>query len=299
MKAVVTESFARISRMLTQRAFASLGMGRLAARLPRPPTHFRPIATQLGNFSSLCTDRADIISQCLFWFGRFDPWVAQVASIAATSGSAVIDVGANLGAVTIPLARAVGPTGVVLSFEPDQINFGRLTENIAANQLSNVQSHRCAVSTAARVQIVRPQSGEPGHLRTAPADGDLANSVKGVSLDSICEQLVAARQQPVTLCKIDVEGAEADVLASGRASLATKLIEAVLFESHDPVVAGQPLADLFLAYGYKMYRIHKSRHGAFLVGMGSNLGRGVTTCDYLAVLPETSVACRVSRMIVT
>jgi FkbM family methyltransferase len=298
MNNVLVEWFAGISRRISRALLPAYGMVRLATRLPRPPTRFRPISAQSGVFSSLCMDRPDIISQCLFWLGRFEPWVALVASRVAEPGSVVIDVGANLGAMTIPLGHSVGDSGMVLSFEPDHVNFARLTDNIASNRLSNVRAQRCAVSTAARVQVVRPQNGDPGHIRTTPAGENLADSVEGISLDAICEHIAADRQQRISLCKIDVEGAEADVLASGHRSLAAKVIEAVLFESHQPVVTGHPLAELFRGYGYTAYRIHKTAYGACLVSTDVTSRRGIPTCDYLAVLGGSPAAARVSNLIV-
>ena len=298
MNNVLVEGLASISRRISRHVLPAYGMVRLATRLPRPPMRFGPVSAQSGVFASLCTDRPDIISQCLFWLGRFEPWVALVASEVAAPGSAVIDVGANLGAMTIPLGHSVGQAGVVLSFEPDHVNFARLSENIASNRLSNIRAQRCAVSTAARVQVVRPQNGDPGHIRTTPAGENLTDSVPGISLDAICDGLVADRKQHIALCKIDVEGAEADVLASGHKSLAANVIEAVLFESHQPVVTGHPLAELFRGYGYTAYRIHKTAYGACLVSIGVTSRRGIPTCDYLAVVGGSPAAARVAHLIV-
>ena len=48
-------------------------------------------------------------------------------------GDIVMDVGANVGAVTLPLAELVGPTGQVHSFEPGIPIFDRLTRNVRYN----------------------------------------------------------------------------------------------------------------------------------------------------------------------
>jgi len=49
----------------------------------------------------------------------------------------VIDVGANIGAITVPLAKAV-PDGLVISFEPQRITNQILGANAQLNSLSNV-----------------------------------------------------------------------------------------------------------------------------------------------------------------
>jgi len=48
-------------------------------------------------------------------------------------GWSILDIGANMGAHTIALARLVGPTGKVLSFEPQRIIFQALCANVALN----------------------------------------------------------------------------------------------------------------------------------------------------------------------
>ncbi len=53
-------------------------------------------------------------------------------------GMVFVDVGANLGSYTVPLAEAVGPLGMVLAFEPFRWTYQMLTANVALNGLMNV-----------------------------------------------------------------------------------------------------------------------------------------------------------------
>merc|ERR1712176_1057446 len=59
----------------------------------------------------------------------------------------VIDVGANLGGFTVPLAERVGPSGAVHAFEPFRKVFQHLNANVALNGLTNVYAHNTALGT--------------------------------------------------------------------------------------------------------------------------------------------------------
>lgn len=60
----------------------------------------------------------------------------------------VIDAGANLGAFSIPIAKAVSDqNGCVYSFEPQRIIFQQLCANIFCNRLDNVQAFNLALGS--------------------------------------------------------------------------------------------------------------------------------------------------------
>ncbi|CAM9561268.1 unnamed protein product, partial [Chrysoparadoxa australica] len=52
-------------------------------------------------------------------------------------GDIAVDVGANAGLHTLAMAKAVGPMGVVHSYEPVWSTFGVLSTNVLLNGLSN------------------------------------------------------------------------------------------------------------------------------------------------------------------
>ena len=77
---------------------------------------------------------------------------AEVAALCrlATPGSTAIDVGANVGVFTVPLALSVGDRGRVLSFEPAPQTAARLRANVERNGLGNVDVHVCALGDETR-----------------------------------------------------------------------------------------------------------------------------------------------------
>lgn len=126
-----------------------------------------------------------------------------------TQGSTVIDVGANIGFFSVRFARWVGPSGRVVAIEPEARNMDSLRRRIDRAGLSGTVD--CVQAAAA---------DRPGQLRLAvtfghPGDHHLADAgepVQAVTLDEI----VADDPRPVTLVKIDVQGAETMVIAGAR-----------------------------------------------------------------------------------
>jgi FkbM family methyltransferase len=70
-------------------------------------------------------------------------------------GMTVVDVGANLGLYTLVMAGLVGPTGRVISFEPDPDLLSLLRDNCAANGVTNVEAHNAALGSASDRMILQ------------------------------------------------------------------------------------------------------------------------------------------------
>src|SRR5262249_5095539 len=78
-------------------------------------------------------DTWNVIEWTIYMFGGWDIASVKLLRSLVRSGDIVFDVGANIGAYSIPLARAVGSSGVVHAFEPHPHIRDRLIENIAMN----------------------------------------------------------------------------------------------------------------------------------------------------------------------
>jgi FkbM family methyltransferase len=131
-------------------------------------------------------------------------------------GSTVVDVGANVGFFTLKFARWIGEQGCVIAIEPDLDNFETLAAKIAAAGFERrVRLHQAAA--AAEGGFIRLQRNElhPGdHRITFGAQGMI---VPAVTIDDLAAEAVA---RPVSLVKIDVQGAEMLVLEGAKRTLA-------------------------------------------------------------------------------
>ncbi|OFW11381.1 MAG: hypothetical protein A3H96_00310 [Acidobacteria bacterium RIFCSPLOWO2_02_FULL_67_36] len=145
-------------------------------------------------------------------------------------GEVLLDVGANVGHISLLLADCVGPANI-FAFEPAPTAFERLTENWRLNGWDTLRLVQAAVG------------GEPGwayvddvpHPTTtnrvyATALADSSVRVPLVRLDDFREHL---KGRPVGLLKIDVEGFEGSVLRGAYRLLLEDRPRIVMFESLD------------------------------------------------------------------
>lgn len=124
-------------------------------------------------------------------------------------GDTVIDVGANIGTHTIPLANFVGPSGFVIAFEPQPRLFNMLATNATLNSLENVCLHRNAVGAEKSVITMQtlPPSDTFFNFGAVPLTGDKASeNVECVTIDDL-------RLENCSLIKADAEGMESDIIA--------------------------------------------------------------------------------------
>lgn len=134
-------------------------------------------------------------------------------------GDVVLDCGANVGAVTLPLAR----TGAhVHAFEPDTYAFGKLGK--ATQGLENVTLHNVAVgTTSGSIKLMRA-----GNFDKNPRGASVKSTVIGggrmiaeggqntidVAMLSLPDFIgdICGKHGEVAFLKMDIEGAELDIL---------------------------------------------------------------------------------------
>jgi FkbM family methyltransferase len=165
-------------------------------------------------------DYSEEMTRLLLLHGAYE--AAEIATIAglATPGSTTIDVGANIGMYAVTLAMAIGGEGRVLAFEPVPRTAEKLRSNLALNGLTNVEVVEEAVGEStgfAELQLANDSAyASLVNVKQRRATGDTLR-VPIVTLDEIWKK----RHRPrVSVCKIDVEGAELLVLEGAKTMLA-------------------------------------------------------------------------------
>ncbi len=180
-------------------------------------------------------------------------------------GDVFYDIGANVGFFTIVAAGLVGPSGTMVAFEPLPRNFVHLRFNCSLNDLHNVTCVEAAVGSATRNEklLVAEYSGGSA-LESADTPPDVVGSL-GVAMVALDDWVASGRGPTPDVVKIDVEGAELDVLKGMQAILARKRVSIVL-ETDGPDVAAveqktSACRDLLQRLGYRTRALPESYPG--------------------------------------
>jgi len=164
-------------------------------------------------------------------------------------GMIVFDIGANIGQFALLFASLVSPSGRVFAFEPCTETMRRLKANIELNNFKNIITEQVIVYSlpgkTMKLNIFPPGRsvlntlgepamrvrGRPG-VRLEPVQQE---SVGTVTIDSYCiEHGIAS----IDYLKIDVEGAELDVLQGCICMLRDKAIRMIQFEISQEMLKG-------------------------------------------------------------
>lgn len=161
----------------------------------------------------------------------------------------VVEVGANIGALTVPLAKRVGAKGRIIAIEPQRIIHQYLCANVALNGLPNVETHHAGCGTRSTTMIVPPV---PYYTPGQGNFGGVALGAQGegepVSIRTV-DDIVGERK--VHMLKIDVEGMEADVLRGAKRMLRKQ--RPLVHVENDRRDKSEALIDLLFQYGYRCF----------------------------------------------
>lgn len=186
-----------------------------------------------------------------FVYGTWEPVVLDVVSPTLQPGMTVIDIGAHIGYYSLLFAKLVGPRGSVFSFEPLPANFALLEKNVRLNNLHWVTPLNLAVfSRPGQITITVPDDQpNPGSASVRADHGAQKFDVNAITLDAFC---VSRRLRPDFL-KIDVEGAEQEVLLGARATIQGHRPK-ILIELHhfDGNISAHPVPERLTEWGYRV-----------------------------------------------
>ncbi len=199
----------------------------------------------------LVNPRDRFIGRALAEYGEFSEWEAAALAEVVKPGAVVVEAGANIGALTVPIARRIGAAGWLFAFEPQRLAFQLLCANAALNELANVVAFWAAVGK------------ERGTIKVPVLDPDLPCNVGGLSLRDVSAVPPSSREDVrlmtiddlqlgrCDLIKADVEGMERDVLAGAHETIAR--CRPMLYLENDRPETGAGLIDDVLALGYRAW----------------------------------------------
>jgi FkbM family methyltransferase len=164
----------------------------------------------------------------------YEPPVCDALKRHLHPGAVALDVGANVGMLTIMMAQHVGPTGQVFAFEVRPDNGRRLIDNLRACQLLDRVNLTVAAVTDGATSTLnlypgRHESQSEWNIVGHDADGQPTQSALTVTAIALDNHLPADLH--IDVVKIDVEGAAAQVLA-GMKRILNDSKPALIIECH-------------------------------------------------------------------
>jgi FkbM family methyltransferase len=177
------------------------------------------------------------IGKCFELYGQYSESELSVMRAFLGEGSTVIDVGANIGDLTVPLAKIVGPSGRVYAIESHPETFNILCANLALNGISNTKPLNVFIATNDKASTGGVW-GEFAYVSETWKPQFMA--IDALELDA-CH-----------LIKVDVDGKELEVLRSGEMQI-ERHRPIVYVENDDRASSPDLLSYLIDNLGYDLY----------------------------------------------
>ncbi len=168
-------------------------------------------------------------------------------------GMTAVDIGANIGLYSVPMATAVAENGRVFAYEPGGDSRHHLARNMALNNLGNVDISSCSLSSQAGKASWK--AGWSGELDSIVASKDDVAATDAVAVSTLDAEMEREHWTSIDFVKISATGQEARIIAGGR-KLLGELSPLVMYEVAQEGGSGnQNLRWVFEALGYETYRL--------------------------------------------
>lgn len=228
---------------------------RLRSAITPAPDAALPLPTSWG--FPLRVNARKSIGRAIRNTGLYDPVLSEILLRLIPVGGTAVDVGANVGHMTLIMAWAAGPEGQVTAFEPHPELRRLLADNVeratADFRVAPIQIEAQAVGDragTARLLVPAGFSDNDGISRIETA----GETAEGARLDVPMTTLdTVLQERSLDVLKLDVEGHEAAVLEGARAALDAGWIRHILFEEHD--LAGSTVVPSLRRAGYTLYSL--------------------------------------------
>lgn len=215
----------------------------------------------------------------IFWMGYYNREIVALLDRLVQPSMVVLDVGANIGEISLVCAKRVGPAGAVVSFEPMDEIADELQKNIDRNRLRQVTVVRAGLSDRAATEVPiyascgqRSQGDENSGLGSLYGENAEEAPAQLIELTTLDAYLAQSPVPKVDVIKVDIEGAELPFLRGAEQTLRTyrpRLIVEV--QDKSAAAAGYTASDILdylSGLGYTFERIGSNGRLAPLTASG-------------------------------
>jgi len=209
----------------------------------------------------------DWAERLTYFLGRYyEDHLQRLLAAALAPGDRFVDVGGNIGMITLLGAKAVGPQGEVQTFEPNPDCLERLRAVLALNRIDWVEVLPLGLSDQEEEAVLTVVSRDTGVGTFAPLAAEEHEITGRMTLHLVRgDSILLANEKPVRLIKIDVEGFEIralrgleQLIARDRPLIVTEVIDRQLRR------AGTSATELFAlmhTLGYEGQSVDLVRRG--------------------------------------
>jgi FkbM family methyltransferase len=277
------------------RTKTKIGLARVAQRIimgGRRATGQGPIALCWRSGLRWKLDLREGIDFSIFIRGSFEPAMVSVYRSMIPSGAIVIDIGANVGAHTLPLAARVGEAGRVVAVEPTRYAFDRLEEHILLNPTLAARIIPLQAMLMGSREAVLAEKIESSWPLDTPSDAHpehagVAKATTGAVVSTLDDVVLDLDLKSVDFVKLDVDGYEVEVLRGARETL-RRFLPLIFFE-HAPYGVAEKgydpdeIAEILTGAGYRFTDLKRRSLPAGAYGLPDiKTGAGIN----LMALPE-------------
>jgi len=221
---------------------------------------------------------SDHMQRRIFWTGYYNRRMIVLFDRMLRPGMTVIDVGANIGEISMTAAKRVGRSGHVIAFEPIDAIADQLQANVTRNGLDQVTVARTGLSdTPADSVPVYASCGqgipddEHHGLGSLFGGGKGAPELQRIPITTLDIWLAAHPVDRVDLIKIDIEGAELPCLRGAEHTLRRfRPILIVEIQDLTSSVAGYRASDILSFLSELGYTFETIRHGGRLTALNAD-----------------------------
>ena len=198
-----------------------------------------------------------------YFLGTYERALRRLVDLLVAPGDAVVDAGTHKGYVTLALARAVGPTGVVVSVDPDPRAFMEMDANCTRNGFAQVRRFQLAAGDVDG-SCSFTLTTSLGNSSRFPNEVALAGAAEVVTVrtrpvDALLDETgVLAGDRPLTFVKIDAEGSEPLVLGGMQEAIARH--RPAIYSEINPSSLAQAgvstewVLTMLRSHGYELFR---------------------------------------------
>jgi FkbM family methyltransferase len=158
-------------------------------------------------------------------------------------GGVFLDIGANEAFFSVAASRLVGPAGRVIAIEPQERLVPVILGNFSQNQCTNAELVNCVISDRvdedATIFLSANTNTGSSSMFLLTKYKQKEQKTRSTTLAALIETRNLDR---IDLVKIDVEGAEYEIITASRAALASGVIKAISLEYHPTILKARGLS---------------------------------------------------------